>query len=570
MQAQRNQSGSAYTREEAINTGLHDQVVNSIATSSALSQFAGNLGLALPREIVRDYLQVNENFQNPATGKFDSLVLKSILQRAGIDAEEFEQRIAEDLMRDQIFGAITASGPAPDTLVNAFLLRQSERRRITYLTITNDMAGLAAEPTPDDLQTYYQANQSAFTAPEYRTFDLLLLRYEDFREGLEAPEEEMRKIYEANKPRLYDKPETRTLYQATFDTETEANAAVAALRQGKPFENVASESGFSLEAVTLADKQKRDIVDPSVAEAAFADGLEEGAILNPVESLFGWAVIQIAGVKPPETKTFEEVRGEIENSYLESDTRRRLQNAIDEVEDERDTGADLAVAAEAIDPDVETFGPIDRFSFMPGGAIIDKIPGEALVEAFQLDEGDESEALALAASDGYFFVSMREITPPTLEPFDVVRDEVEQRWRKQEREQRISTTVRSIREAVEAGQSLEEAAEPYARAPIELLVDRGFENESISTAFNEQIFFAELGNLVSGPTALGEAQIVAEIREITLAPGRTPLEQQNIYRQYLGYQLDRELLEAFITLIRDDIGVKTNSAQLDALFTDAR
>lgn len=570
IQTQRAQSGSAYSREDAIATGLHDQVVNSIATTSALSQFAGDMGLALPREILRDYIKGIEGFQNPATGEVDRLALQGVLARIGITVEEFERRIDEELMRNQILGALSAAGPAPDALVDAFLLRETENRRISYLTITNDMAGVAAEPTPDDLQNYYQANQAAFTAPEYRTFDLLALRSEDFRDDLDAPEEELRKIYEAGKARLYDKPETRTLYQTTFDTETAAQAAVAALRQGKPFENIATESGYSLDAVTLTDKQKRDIVDPAVAEAAFADGLEDGAILDPVESLFGWAVIQIAGITPPEITSFEDVREEIETSYLETDTRRRMQDAVDEIEDERDTGADLAVAAEAIGRTVETFGPIDRFSFEPGGAIIDKVPGEALVEAFQLDEGDESEALTLAAADGYFFVTMREITPPTLEPFDDVRDEVEQRWRKEEREQRISATVRTIREAVEAGQTLEEAADPYARAPIELALDRRFENEIISTAFNEQIFFAELNDLVSGPTPLGEAQIVAEIRDIIVRPNGTPAEQQDIYRQYLGYQLDRELLDAFVSTIRDDYGVKTNATKLDALFADAQ
>ena len=569
IQTQRAQSGSSYTREDAIASGLHDQVVNAIATSSAISQFAGDMGLALPREILRDYIKEIEGFQNPATGEVDRLALQGALARIGISVEEFERRIDEELMRNQILGALAAAGPAPDALVEAFVLRETENRRIAYLNVTNDMAGVAAEPTPDDLQSYYDANHAAFTAPEYRTFDLLVLRSDDFREGLEAPEEELRRIYEVNKPRLYDKPETRTLYQTTFDTNTEAQAAVAALRQGKPFENIATESGFSLEAVTLADKQKRDIVDPAVADAAFAEGLEEGAILDPVESLFGWAVIQIAGITAPETTSFEEVREELETSYLETDTRRRLQDAIDALEDERDSGADLAIAAEVIGRTVENIGPVDRFSFAPGGAIIDKVPGEALVEAFQLDEGDESEALALAVTDGYFFVSMGEITPPALEPFADVRDEVEQRWRKDEREQRISATVRTIREAVEAGQSLGEAAEPYARAPIELTIDRRLENETISTAFNEQLFFAELGDLVSGPTPLGEAQVVAEIREVILAPRAATAEQQSIYRQYLGYQLDRELMDAFVASLRDDYGVKTNRTQLDALFTDS-
>lgn len=570
MFVRRQENGGDFTREDAIASGLPDQVVNSIAVSSALDQFTNKMGLAMPREIVRDYLQQNENFQNPATGKFDRFRLESILSQNGITVQEFESRIADELMRNQIIGALTSSGPAPNQLVDAMLLRQTERRRIAYLTVTNDMAGIAAEPTPNDLKTYYQQNQAAFTAPEYRTFDLLILRRSDFAKDLKAPEEELRQLYKANKERLYDKPERRTLYQLTYDTEAEATAAAASLRQGTPFENIARDKGFSLEEVTFTEAQKRDILDPSVAEAAFSNGLTEGAVIDPVKSLFGWTIIQIAGVTPPETKTFEEVRDALEADYLNNDTRRALLNAVDEIEEERDTGASLAAAAEAAGFKVKTFGPVDRFSFAPGGAIVDKILGEALAEAFRLDEGEESEALDLADNDGYFLIALREITPPALLPLDDVRDEIEQRWRKQEREQRISNTIRSIREAVENGQTLEEAAAPLNRAPIEIVIDRRFENETISSAFNEQIFFANLGDLASGPTAIGEAQVVAEIRNITYARNSISASEEDIYKQYIGYQINQELLEAFMTAIREDYGVKVNKAQLDSLFAEAQ
>lgn len=570
MLVRRQENGGNFTREDAIASGLPDQVVNTIATSSALTQFTDNMGLAMPREIVRDYLQQNENFQNPATGKFDRYRLESILSQNGITVQEFERRISEDLMRTQIIGALTASAPAANQIVDAMLLRQTERRRIAYLTVTDDMAGVAAEPTPSDLETYYQQNEAAFTAPEYRTFDLLVLRREDFAEGLQAPEEELRRLYEVNKERLYDKPETRTLYQLTFDTEAEANAAAASLRQGTPFENIASEKGFSLEEVTFTEAQKTDILDPAVAATAFSEELQEGDIADPVQSLFGWTVVQIAGVTPPETTTFEEVRDQLEADYLDNDTRRALLNAIDEIEEERDTGAGLAAAAEAVGSTVETYGPIDQYSFAPGGAIVDNVPGEAIAEAFRLDEGEESEAMDLADDSGYFLISLKEITPPALLPFDRVRDEVEQQWRKQERQQRISNTVKAIREAVENGQTLEEAAEQYSRAPIELVIDRRFQNETISPNFREQLFFANLNDLVSGPTALGEAQVVAEVRNITYARNSVSPSEEDIFKQYLGYQIDQELLEAFVTSIREDYGVKVNQAQLDALFAEAQ
>ncbi len=562
----RQESGGQFTQEQAIASGLPEQVVSSIATSGALKKLSEQMNLSVPRELVREFLQNNENFQNPATGQFDQTVLQSILQRNGITAAEFERRIAEDLMRNQLVNALSGSGPAPVPFSEAILLRETERRSVSYLIVTDEMSGKAAEPTPTDLQTFYDENPAAFTSPEYRTFQILEIRADDFREGLQVPEEELQRLYELNKPRLYDVPETRTIYQITFDTETDAQAAVASLRQGKPFENIATERGLTLSSVTFEDAQKSQILDPAVAEAAFQGDLEEGSITEPVQSLFGWTVVQIAGISPPETKEFAEVRDELEADFLANDTRREVLNTIDSIEEERDTGATLEMAVEVIDREVRTAGPVERSGLTPEGIGATGITTEQLVEAFRLEEGEETEALELPTQDGYFFVSLREITPPTLKPFDEVRDEVVTLWRNQESANRVADTITNIRETVEAGATLAEAADPFNRTPIEIVMDRNFNNDAISASFNEQLFFADQGDLVSGPAALGNAQIVAKIESIGFARNQVSPDEVNMYRQYIGYQLDQELQEAFMTEVRDGYGVKVNRQQLDVIF----
>lgn len=562
------QSDQPLTREAALASGLGNQVIQSMTNQSVIEQYVDSLGLSAPRAAVRDYLQNNEAFQNPATGQFDKPVLDAILANNNLTAAQFENLIREDLLRSQLVDALAAAGPASAPLAEAMLMRETERRRIAYLTVTDEMAGKPAEPTPDLLQAYYEANPTSFTAPEYRTFDLLVLRQEDFRDGAGLSEEELLKIYETNRERLYSQPERRTVYQIRYDTEAEANAAVARLRQGEPFEVLAAQTGQSLADVTQTEIRKNQILDPTVADAAFAEGLEAGTILDPVKGLFGWTVVQIAGILLPETTPFEEVREQIANDYSAQDLRRKVQDALDEIEEIRDTGAELAEAAEQTGHDVETFGPVDRVSFAPGGAIIDKIPGEALREAFVLEEGEQSEALPLSGNDGYFIVSLREIVPPALKPYEEVADKVEQAWRDEERRERISAAVRSIREAVAAGETFEAVADRYSRAPIVETIDRRFSNAAISPQLTDQIFFAALNDIVSSPAGAGGAQVVAQVRDISYARGLvSPAETEQV-RELIGYQLDQELVEAFIAEIRDDYGVKVNQAQIEALFGD--
>ena len=209
------ESGGAFTREEAIASGMPQQAVERIITQSALDQYTEKMNLALPREAIRDFLQNAEMFQNPATGEFDRTTLENILVNNNLTVNQFEAYMREDLSRSQLIESLVTEAPAPQIFVDQMLLRETERRRISYLTVTDEMAGEAAEPTPEDLQAFYDGHHDLFTAPEYRTFDLLMLRSEDFREGLEVPEEEMRRLYEAGKDRLYNTPEKRTIHQIT-------------------------------------------------------------------------------------------------------------------------------------------------------------------------------------------------------------------------------------------------------------------------------------------------------------------------------------------------------------------
>lgn len=568
VQIQTVESGGSFSRQQAMESGLPNEIVQSITTTSALNQFTDKMRLSLPRSMLREYLNENENLQNPVTEKFDRSVLLQILQRYNISVEEFEQRISGELKRAQLIESLTLRTDAPKTVTDFSVMRESERRQISYLVITEEMAGKAAEPTPDDLQRYYDANPQEFTAPEYRTLELLVLKNDDFRDGIEISEEELRRLYDNNRARLYETPELRTLYQITFNTEPEAQAAAAALKQGKTFEAIAVENGRTLAGVTFADARQSDILDPGVAEAAFAEGLEEGAIVDPVEGLFGWTVAQIAGITAPDLVTFEDAREDIETEYLAQDTRRAMLNAIDEIEEVRDTGASLEAAAEAAGFEAQQVGPVDRLSFAPGGAILDGIPGEALAEAFELEEGQQSEALPLSDQSGYFFVSVNEIREPALKAFEDVRDEVVAAWRADERERRLDETVNNVRQQVADGASLVEAASQFDRTPTSLVIDRRFEDEAISADLRADIFAAAPQTLVTGPAAVGEAQIIAEVEVIALSPAAMAPDQAAFFSQYLGYQLDQELIEAFLSSVRDDYDVKVNQARLDAIFVE--
>lgn len=570
LASRRREDGAALTREEGVAEGLHTQVVESIAFRAALEQEAKSMGLAMPRTLVRAYLENDERFKNPRTGKFDLEAMSRILNENRFTVREFEELIRGDLLRNQLLNAVVASAPLPRAYTDALLLREIERRDVAYLTVTDEMAGIAEEPTPVALKAYYEANAKLFSAPEYRSFTAVILRESDFTADLTVDKAELLKRYEANRPRLYDKAERRTIYQVVYPTEAEAQGAAERLRTGAPFEAIAAERGLSLEAATFADIERSAIVDPAVSAAAFASDLAAGGVAGPIVGVFGFAVIQVASVTPATTTPFEDVREEIEQAFFAQDGKRRLFEAVERIENERDAGAALGVAAERAGLKVSKFGPVDSFSFGLGGEIVADLPASVLKVAFSRDEGEETEALPLDEGDGYFFLLVDEIRPSAVRPFEDVEDEVAVRLRREERQTRIAATVRQIRSALAEGKSLEEAAATYNRTPVVAALTRQSASEVFSPALLEQAFSAEKGSAISGAAGLGEAQIVAVINDISFDLSRINPTSAASFGQFVSNQINQELVETFATSVRDERGVRINSAQIDAMFADGR
>lgn len=563
----RNQSEDGFTAEQALAEGAQDQIVDSLATQSALDQEALKMGLLVTRPMVSKYLQTSDQFKNPNSGKFDNETLDAILREYGFSIREFEERIRLEMLRAQLLGGVARGGPASPAMVDGLIAREVETREVSYLTIGEDAAGAAPAATPEAIKAYYEKNQSQFMAPEYRTFTAVILKNDDYADQDEATDDKLLEIYNANKAK-YETPERRTFYQITIEKSADADAAVKALKDGRPFESVAIENGQNLAQVTRTDVLKSDIVDPAVGNAVFDPNAAAGAVIGPVKGVFGFNVAQIASVTPASIKTFEEVRAEIEENFLDQGTKKRLFEKIEDIENERDTGATIADAAKKHGVAAQTFGPVDAFSFGRGGEIIDGVPGDVLAAAFKLEEGEENEATELPDKSGYYFVSVTEVIPPAPMPLEAIQTEVEARWRASERDARIAAVVTKISEAVALGKPLAEAAAPFNRAPLSASLTRRSVNDTFSQELLDQVFSAAKGKSVSGRAGDG-AQVIVVVNDIRFGAAPVGPDQIAAFGRFIGNQFDQELIDAYANAVRADAKVKINKPLIETQFAEA-
>ncbi len=172
--------------------------------------------------------------------------------------------------------------------------------------------------TPDE--AFQEAlDQFGFTEDEFREevrTGLLLREVREQVSGDAGPTpEEVEEFYEENRETRFTRPEQRCIRHILFteDQEEEAEEAKEELEGGGDFEELAREysqdPGSAEQGGDLGCNPEGGFV-PEFDEAAFE--AEEGEIVGPVETDFGFHVLEVTEIQEEEEVPFEEASPEID------------------------------------------------------------------------------------------------------------------------------------------------------------------------------------------------------------------------------------------------------------------
>src|SRR4029077_17134682 len=138
----------------------------------------------------------------------------------------------------------------------------------------------------------------------------------------------------------YGTPERRELRQIVFPKSEEATAAREQIAKGATFDDIVKERGLKPSDTDVGMVAKIDIIDPAVAEAAFA--LKPSEDSPPVKGLFGTVLLEVGKTEPGSQKTYDEVATQIKREIAENRAKTEIGNLRDKFEDERAAGSLLA------------------------------------------------------------------------------------------------------------------------------------------------------------------------------------------------------------------------------------
>ena len=154
----------------------------------------------------------------------------------------------------------------------------------------------------------------------------------------EPTDEEIQKFYEQNKEAQFTTPEQRCVRHILFakDQEQKAEDVKKQLEDGADFAKLAKEysqdPGSAENGGDLGCLGKGETVPP-FEEAAF--GAEEGEIVGPVKTEFGYHILEVTDVKSEQTRSLQEVESQIRSQLSQEEQSQAFSKWLDEQKKQR-------------------------------------------------------------------------------------------------------------------------------------------------------------------------------------------------------------------------------------------
>jgi peptidyl-prolyl cis-trans isomerase D len=540
-QQMREQLGAAYRPEFFDETRTRQQVLKRLIRDQLLMQVSDRMGLRAGSNMIQSSILNMTTFHKD--GRFDQQTYERALRLQGLSPAAFEDRMRQALVSEQLSQAVQAGSFITQKELDESQRLMNQTREFSYFIVPVGDFKLSDEPTDDEINTYYQANQSAFISPEKVKVEYIELDAQTAGSTIDIDEEMLQGYYEKNQDE-FGQPEQRQashiLIQVAEDADQsvvdEAKAKIDTLadrlNNGEPFEELAKvnsqDSGSAASGGDLGFFG-RGIMDPAFEAVAFS--LKEGELSEPVRSSFGFHLIKLTGIKEGRVKPFEEAKAEVEAAYRKSEGERVYFEMAEQLADLSYEDPDsLEPAATALELKIEKSDWVTREQG-EGPFANPKVRTAAYSEDV-LKEHNNSELIEI---DGTRSLVLRVLDhqESSVLPLEEVKDQIVETLQQRKAQQQTQAEAEKRLAEVAAGKSFTDVAGSYA-VTGPLTVNRN--DRQIPAGLSNALFRAEKpadGGSTPGTAQLGGGDVavylLASVKEGEVHEGDQQ-QQQNLQR----------------------------------------
>ncbi len=578
--------GDAYDPEQFDDPVIRRQHLDTMIDRELLRQASAETGLSVDDQFLAQAIREIPGFQ--IDGVFNAEVYQSQLSAQGMTPQQFETDMRSSMVLSQYPTTISASAIATEHEVDQYIRVQEEERVFAALIVPaaadeaeeaveelveealEELAEEAAEagegseaeelladaeaaaeqvddtaPVAEErIVQWYEDNADDYRNPERVIVDYIELDAAFMATDETVDEDTLRQRFEEQSGRFIS-PEARLASHILIEVSPNAeDAEVETARQqaqalyerakaGEDFAELAREN--SQDQGSAAIGGDLDWVEPGVMVDAFENALYElsmaSPISEPVQTGFGWHVIQLREIRPSEGMSFEEARITLENEIItERNERAFLEKADRLVDIIYEDPTTLEAAAEELDLPIQTVGPFDRNGAETGVAANSEFVETAFSDLVLLQDS-ASDPVDLGPNH-IAVIRVREHLPESPKPLDEVREEVVAAIRHQDAMDAAQARATALLDRLVGGEDLVAVAE---ESGLELVESEGAKRRSgdVSPDLREGLFDLSIpaeGAVTRQVVELDDGYAVVELREVK--PGSLDEEQAALRDAY--------------------------------------
>jgi len=546
-----------------------DPLLAEMIDQSAVIAFANKYGFDISKRLIdaeiADLPGVRGLNGKPSVQGYQQLLAQNRLTDA-----EVRRRLAAQIAARYLLLPVSAVARVPSGVASPYaqMLLEEREGEAAVVPFTAFTAGL--NPTDPDLQRYYAANRDRYMVPEQRVVRFARIGPDQVA-NVAATDQEVEAYYKANQS-AYATKETRDFTQVVVPDQATANAIAARAKAGAKLVAAAAPAGANA-AVSSPAGQTREayasVAGDKVAAAAFS--APSGAIVGPVQSDFGWAVIKVESVKTIGGKSLAAAKTEIAAKLTDERRKEALEDLVDKVQDSVEGGSNFSEIAAASKLPVTTT-PLIMANGVSRADAAYKIPPElaaALKTGFDVAPSDQPEIASLPDKSGYVMVSPSEVVPAAPEPLAKIRDRVVGDWTAAQGLVRAKAAAAAIATKSSQGMSLADAVKQSgALLPIQPLKARRLQiaqaNPEVVPALRT-LFSLPAGKARMVTDTQGRGFFVVKVDKINPANALAAIPLIGQMRSELQQATSDDYARQFVAAIREDIKVRRNEDAIRAL-----
>jgi peptidyl-prolyl cis-trans isomerase D len=425
------QSGGEITSEILQSMGIDRQLLQQMVDEYAAYAEAERLGFDVTDAEVRERIVSLPAFQQ--NGQFVGEAAYSQLlrvQQPPSSPAQFEENVRRALTLERLQAAVTDWITISDDDLQQEYTNRNEQIRVSTIAFRADDFREGIEATDEDVAALYEQDAEDYLVPQKRRLRFVLIDVPALKAAFAPTDADVQAYYDNNLDR-YTEPTTlrasqillRTGGQDVAEVQARAEALVAEARGGADFAALAAEHSDD-EATKLVGGDLGEIAPgqftPEFEGAAYA--LDQGEISDPVTSLVGIHIIMATEKTGGVSQTLDTVRASIVDLLKQESADSRASALADAMALEITTAADMDAAASrrGLEAQESAFAA-------PGEPILGLgFSSEVTARAFQLAEGEVDGPIQTPT--GPAFVTVTGIQEPYVPPLEEIetrlRDDV--------------------------------------------------------------------------------------------------------------------------------------------------